>query len=136
MSEINNEQNGGMLKGVLKELTQPFIDLFHTSRALFGVNLSYVLEGLTYFGVVGLLAIYFNQYIGLNDIQGIIADKPPEVVHARLLLPPGKGDVQGRVDLACFLIPVKGNRFLEEIILIRFQELPDADGLAYIVGAV
>ena len=69
MSENNSEQKGGMFKGVLKELTQPFIDLFHTSRALFGVNLSYVLEGLTYFGVVGLLAIYFNQYIGLNDIQ-------------------------------------------------------------------
>jgi hypothetical protein len=69
MSENNNEQNGGMFKGVLKELTQPFVDLFHTSRALFGVNLSYVLEGLTYFGVVSLLAIYFNEYIGLNDIQ-------------------------------------------------------------------
>lgn len=69
MSENNNEQNKGMLKGVMKELTQPFVDLFHTSRALFGVNLSYVLEGLTYFGVVSLLAIYFNEYIELNDIQ-------------------------------------------------------------------
>lgn len=69
MSENNNEQNSGMFKGVLQELKQPFIDLFHTSRALFGVNLSYVLEGLTYFGVVSLLAIYFNQYIGLDDIQ-------------------------------------------------------------------
>jgi len=33
------------------------------------VNLSYLLEGLTYFGVVGLLAIYFNNFIGLNDID-------------------------------------------------------------------
>lgn len=69
MSENNNEQSSGFLKGVWNELSQPFIDLFHTSRALFGVNLSYVLEGLTYFGVVGLLAIYFNQYIGLDDIH-------------------------------------------------------------------
>jgi POT family proton-dependent oligopeptide transporter len=65
----NNEQTGSFLNGVWEELSQPFIDLFHTSRALFGVNLSYVLEGLTYFGVVGLLAIYFNQYIGLDDIH-------------------------------------------------------------------
>jgi MFS family permease len=50
-------------------VTQPFIDLVHASRALWGVNLSYLLEGLTYFGVVGLLAIYFNDFIGLNDIQ-------------------------------------------------------------------
>ncbi len=51
------------------EITQPFKDLFHASRALWGINLSYLLEGLTYFGVVGLLAIYFNDFIGLNDIN-------------------------------------------------------------------
>ena len=54
---------------IIMELTQPFIDLSKTSRALLGVNISYVLEGLTYFGVLGLLAIFFNQYIGLDDIE-------------------------------------------------------------------
>ena len=53
----------------IREITQPFIDLFHSSRALWGINLSYLLEGLTYFGVVGLLAIFFNDYIGLDDIS-------------------------------------------------------------------
>lgn len=53
----------------LKEISQPFIDLFHASQALWGINLSYLLEGLTYFGVVGLLAIFFNDYIGLDDIS-------------------------------------------------------------------
>lgn len=47
-------ENKNILKSTLKELVQPFIDLAHTSRALLGVNISYVLEGLTYFGVVGL----------------------------------------------------------------------------------
>jgi MFS family permease len=65
--EEKNEKK--LIKSVLKELTQPFIDLAHTSRALFGVNLSYVFEGLAYFGVVGLLAIFFNQYIKLTDVQ-------------------------------------------------------------------
>jgi POT family proton-dependent oligopeptide transporter len=50
----------------LKEITQPFIDLIHAPRALWGINLSYVIEGLTYFGVLGLLAIYFNEFIGLD----------------------------------------------------------------------
>ncbi|MBI1931248.1 MAG: MFS transporter [Ignavibacteriales bacterium] len=54
---------------IVMELTQPFIDLSKTSQALFGINLSYVLEGLTYFGVVGLLAIFFNEYIKLDDID-------------------------------------------------------------------
>ncbi len=69
MEEVNGNQNGGAAKKILKELTQPFVDLAHTSRALFGLNLSYVLEGLTYFGVVGLLAIFFNEYIKLDDIR-------------------------------------------------------------------
>ena len=54
---------------IVRELVQPFADLVHTPRALFGLNLSYVLEGLTYFGVVGLLGIFFNQYTGLDDIR-------------------------------------------------------------------
>ncbi|MGD8780984.1 MAG: MFS transporter [Ignavibacteria bacterium] len=69
MEESNGKQNGSAAKKILKELTQPFVDLAHTSRALFGLNLSYVLEGLTYFGVVGLLAIFFNEYIHLDDIR-------------------------------------------------------------------
>ncbi len=65
----NNENGKSFFGNIIKELTQPFIDLAHTSRALFGLNLSYVLEGMTYFGVVGLLAIFFNEYVGLDDID-------------------------------------------------------------------
>ncbi|MCP4151921.1 MAG: MFS transporter [bacterium] len=67
-NQQNENQKGGAFKKIVMELVQPFIDLAHTSRALFGVNLSYVFEGLCYFGVVGLLAIYFNEYIQLDDI--------------------------------------------------------------------
>jgi MFS family permease len=65
----NEQKTESLLATTVKEITQPFKDLFHTSQALFGLNLSYVLEGLTYFGVVGLLAIFFNNYIGLDDIK-------------------------------------------------------------------
>ncbi len=58
-----------VIRQTLNEITQPFIDLVHASRALWAINLSYVLEGLTYFGVVGLLAIFFNDYIGLTDVD-------------------------------------------------------------------
>jgi MFS family permease len=71
MSEISpttEKQNENVLRKTWSEITQPFIDLFHVSRALWGINVSYLLEGLTYFGFVGLLAIYFNDFIGLNDI--------------------------------------------------------------------
>jgi MFS family permease len=53
----------------IKEITDPFIALFKAPKALWGVNLSYVLEGMCYFGIVGLLAMYFNEYVGLDDIR-------------------------------------------------------------------
>ncbi len=69
MAKTKNNKEEPSIRNIGKELIQPFIDLFNTSRALFGLNLSYVLEGLTYFGVVGLLAIFFNEYIELDDIS-------------------------------------------------------------------
>ena len=58
-----------VLRSTWHEVTQPFIDLVHASRALWGINVSYLLEGLTYFGILTLLAIFFNDAIGLNDID-------------------------------------------------------------------
>jgi len=66
---MSEKGNNKLFKSVAKELAKPFIDLAHTSRALFGINLMYVFEGITYFGVVGLLAIFFNEYIQLTDVQ-------------------------------------------------------------------
>lgn len=46
-----------------QEIVQPFVDVWHAPRALWGVNLGYMLEGLAYFGVLGYLAIYFSQEV-------------------------------------------------------------------------
>lgn len=68
-TNIESPEKPSFFNDTIMELTQPFVDLAHTSRALLGLNLSYVLEGLTYFGVVGLLAIFFNDFIKLDDID-------------------------------------------------------------------
>ncbi len=65
----NNLPDEGVIQKTIREVTQPFKDLFKASRALWGINLSYLLEGLTYFGIVGYLVIYFNSYIKLDDIN-------------------------------------------------------------------
>ncbi len=54
-------------KNPLREIAQPFIDVARAPRALWGVNFGYLLEGMIYFGVLGYLAMYFNQYVGLSD---------------------------------------------------------------------
>ncbi len=67
--EGNSKKEKTEFDKTIIDITQPFIDLLHTSVALSGVNVSYILEGITYFGVLGLLAIFFNDFIGLNDID-------------------------------------------------------------------
>ncbi len=47
----------------LREIVQPFIDLVHSPRALWGINLAYLLEGMVYFGMLGYLAIHFSEYV-------------------------------------------------------------------------
>ncbi|MFH1110024.1 MAG: MFS transporter [Planctomycetota bacterium] len=51
------------LKTALRESVQPFIDLVHAPRALWGVNLAYVIEGMVYFGMLGYLAIHFSDFV-------------------------------------------------------------------------
>jgi MFS family permease len=72
MSEIQPSETSektSLISVTIQEVTQPFKDLFKSSKAMWGINISYLLEGLTYFGVLSLLAIYFNNYAGLNDID-------------------------------------------------------------------
>ncbi len=67
MNDENNKEQDP--KSPLKEIIQPFKDLLHAPRALWGVNLAYVLEGFVYFGMLGYLAMYFNEHVGLSDTQ-------------------------------------------------------------------
>jgi POT family proton-dependent oligopeptide transporter len=50
-------------KSPLQEITQPFIDLINAPRALWGINVGYVLEGAAYFGVLSYLALHFSDFI-------------------------------------------------------------------------
>lgn len=63
-----------------RELVQPFIDLIHAPRALWGVNLAYMLEGLVYFGMLGYLAMHFSDFI----FQGV--PHPDESSHSMVMV--------------------------------------------------
>lgn len=77
-------------KNPLREIVQPFVDVVHAPRALWGVNLPYLIEGFVYFGVVGYLLMYFNQYIHLGDIHAgwMVGVQTTGITLAMLLIGP------------------------------------------------
>jgi proton-dependent oligopeptide transporter, POT family len=108
------EDNEGIIRTTIREVTQPFLDLVHASRALWGINLSYLLEGLTYFGVVGLLAIYFNDYVGLNDINAgqMVGFQTAGITLAMLFLGATVDLIGARKSLLISLFIMLGGRIL------------------------
>lgn len=50
-------------ESLYNQLIKPFVDLIHAPKALWGVNLGYVIEGVAYWGFLGYLAIHFSDYI-------------------------------------------------------------------------
>ncbi len=55
-------------KGI-KEAVDPFKSLLHTSQALWGIYLSYLIEGLVYFGILTILGKYLSENVGLKDLH-------------------------------------------------------------------
>ena len=58
---------GEQKQGPWQEIVQPILDLIHAPRALWGVNLGYLLEGFVYFGMLGYLSMFFRENVGLSD---------------------------------------------------------------------
>jgi len=53
----------------LHEIIDPFKSLASSSRALWGVYISYLLEGLVYFGILTILGKYLSENVGLADLH-------------------------------------------------------------------
>ncbi len=74
---MTGEKGTDQPKKPLREIIQPFIDLAHAPRALWGINLAYVIEGMCYFGMLGYLTIYCSDTIfqaidGANELAHLM----------------------------------------------------------------
>jgi len=58
-----------VLKDSFKELGETFRAFFKAPKALWGINVPYVLEGLVYFGILTILGKYSSENVGLTDTQ-------------------------------------------------------------------
>jgi len=64
-----NKSQPSALAQAFKEIAEPFIGLAHSSRSLWGLYISYLLEGLVYFGVLTVLGKYLSENVGLSDLH-------------------------------------------------------------------
>jgi MFS family permease len=53
--------------GLLRQIGRPLRELIRSPQALWGVNISYLFDGIVYFGMLNLLGKYFEDYVKLND---------------------------------------------------------------------
>jgi len=74
MSE-QNKQNpetknlSEIVSDAFKELNETFIAFFKAPKALWGVNVPYIIEGLVYFGILTILGKYSSENLSVNDAQ-------------------------------------------------------------------
>ncbi len=62
------ESLGKIITDALKELKQTAIAFVKAPKALWGVNIPYVLEGLVYFGILTILGKYCSENVQLSDL--------------------------------------------------------------------
>ncbi len=63
------EKKDTQVKNPLREIVDPFINLIKAPRALWGINVSYFLEGLVYFGILTILGKYLSENVELKDLH-------------------------------------------------------------------
>ena len=58
-----------VLQDSLKELKETLIAFVKAPKALWGVNIPYVIEGLVYFGILTILGKYCSENVALSDLH-------------------------------------------------------------------
>lgn len=72
--KIKEEENakktlGKVISDAVNELKDTFIAFIKAPKALWGINIPYIIEGLVYFGILTILGKYSSENLGLTDAQ-------------------------------------------------------------------
>lgn len=63
------KSTGEVVSEAFKELGNTAVAFVKAPRALWGINVPYVIEGLTYFGILTILGKFCSENCGLSDVQ-------------------------------------------------------------------
>jgi len=58
-----------VVRDAFRELKQTFVAFVKAPKALWGINIPYVLEGLVYFGILTILGKYCSENVQLSDVH-------------------------------------------------------------------
>ena len=120
MEEKTNEEEGvkktfgQVVNDAIKELTDTFIAFVKAPKALWGINIPYIIEGLVYFGILTILGKYSSENLGLTDAQsGIVYSFVTGGITFAMLVLGGWSDKLGvRTSLALSFIAMLVGRVL------------------------
>lgn len=122
MHEIINENRQSknlreIIIDAFKELKQTFISFIKAPKALWGINIPYVLEGLVYFGILTILGKFSSENLGLKDTQAslIYSFVTGGITFSMLLLGGVSDRIGVRRSLAIAFITFLFGRFLVSI---------------------
>lgn len=93
---------GQVVKEAFKELGETLVAFVKAPRALWGINVPYVLEGLSYFGILTILGKFCSENVALTDPQAgwVYGGVTGGITFAMLLL----GGVVDRIGVRTALI--------------------------------
>jgi POT family proton-dependent oligopeptide transporter len=114
---MNDNPTSGLVAAVKKtwrELTQTFAAFLKAPRALWGVNIPYVFEGLVYFGILTILGKYCSENVLLSDIHSgwVYGGVTGGITFAMLLFGGVSDKIGVRVSLALSLVVMMLGRIL------------------------
>jgi len=106
MNEHPQPGLGVAVKKSLRELAQTFAAFLRAPRALWGVNIPYVFEGLVYFGLLTVLGKFCSENVALNDIHSgwVYGGVTGGITFAMLLFGGVSDKIGVRVSLALSLV--------------------------------
>jgi MFS family permease len=68
-NQVEKKSPGQVVSDAFRELGETFRAFAKAPRALWGINIPYVIEGLAYFGILTILGKFCSENIQLTDQQ-------------------------------------------------------------------
>ena len=118
---------GQVIRDAFNELGNTFVAFVKAPRALWGINVPYVLEGLVYFGILTILGKYCSENVNLSDLHAgwVYGGVTGGITFAMLLL----GGVVDRIGVRLSMAISLGTMALGRLLIALSGTIPMPNGM-------